>query len=265
MELDEQQIERYSRNIVLAELGVEGQRRLRSSSVLVVGAGGLGSPVALYLAAAGVGRLGLVDPDAVELSNLQRQLLHGTRSLGAPKAESAAARVLELNPDVEVEAVGERLDGANALELIGRYDFVTDCTDNFAAKYLINDACVIAGKPFSHAGALGFGGQTFTWEPPSGAAACLRCLIPEQPRADETPNCAGSGVLGAVVGVLGSVQAAEAIKSVTGIGERLTGRVLAFDCLKMRFSSARTAVDPCCPVCSRRPRITTLAAESYRR
>ncbi len=265
MELDEQQIERYSRNIVLAEIGAEGQRRLRAAGVLIVGAGGLGSPASLYLAAAGVGRLGLVDPDAVELSNLQRQVLHTTRSLGMPKVDSAAARLRDLNPDVEVETVRERLTADNALELIGRYDFVADCTDNFAAKYLISDACVIAGKPFSHAGVLGFAGQAFTWEPPPGAVPCLRCLIPEQPPAAETPDCAGSGVLGAVVGVLGSVQAAEAIKSVTGIGRRLTGRVLSFDGLNMRFSSAAAAADPSCPVCSRNPGITTLSAENYRR
>jgi molybdopterin-synthase adenylyltransferase len=264
MEFDEKQIERYSRNIVLAELGVEGQRRLRAASVLVVGAGGLGSPVSLYLAAAGVGRLGLIDPDDVELSNLQRQVLHSTLSLGVSKAESAAASVLELNPDVEVEAVQGSLHAENALELVDRYDFVLDCTDNFAAKYLINDACVLAGKPFSHAGVLGFGGQAFTWEPSEGGHPCLRCLLPEQPSADESPNCAGSGVLGAAVGVLGSIQAAEAIKSVTEIGERLTGRVLSFDCLKMRFSSARFELDPSCPVCSENSRIVTLSADNYR-
>ncbi len=264
MEFDQQQIERYSRNIVLAELGVEGQRRLRGSGVLVVGTGGLGSPVSLYLAAAGVGRLGLVDPDDVELSNLQRQVLHSTLSLGVPKAESGAARVKELNPDVEVEAVRDALHAANALELIGRYDFVADCTDNFGAKYLINDACVLAGKPYSHAGVLGFGGQTFTWEPPAGKSPCLRCILPEQPLADETPNCAGSGVLGAAVGVLGSIQAAEAIKCLAGIGERLAGRVLSFDSLKMRFSSAKVAVDTSCPVCSDTARIKNLSADNYR-
>ncbi len=264
MELDEQQIERYSRNIVLAELGVEGQRRLREAKILVVGAGGLGSPVSLYLAAAGVGRLGLVDPDDVELSNLQRQVLHSSLSVGMSKVESAAGAVLELNPDVEVETVRDRLHAANALELVGRYDFVADCTDNFAAKYLINDACVIAGKPFSHAGVLGFGGQALTWEPPVGKNPCLRCMLPEQPPSDETPDCASSGVLGAAVGVLGSIQAAEAIKSVTGIGERLTGRILSFDSLAMRFSSARVPVDSACPVCSANPRITSLSAHNYR-
>jgi len=180
------------------------------------------------------------------------------------KVESAAAGVLELNPDVEVETEQGRLNADNALELVGRYDFVVDCTDNFSAKYLINDACVIVGKPFSHAGVLGFGGQAFTWEPPVGNSPCLRCMLPEQPPADETPNCAGSGVLGAAVGVLGSVQAAEAIKSVTGIGERLTGRILSFDCLKMRFSSARFVLDPSCPVCSGNANISTLSAHNYR-
>ena len=205
MELDNRQIERYSRNLVLAELGVDGQRRLRSAGVLIVGAGGLGSPALLYLAAAGVGRLGLIDPDNVELSNLQRQIAHDTQRLDIPKVVSGAIRIRELNPDVRVDTWKEKFTAANAAELVEDFDFVIDGTDNFSAKYLINDACVMAGKPFSHAGVLGFGGQAFTWEPPSGKFPCLRCVVPEQPTSAETPTCSSSGVLGAAVGVLGSL------------------------------------------------------------
>lgn len=263
MDLDSRQIERYSRNIVLSDLGVEGQRKLRRASVLVVGAGGLGSPVLLYLAAAGVGKLGIVDPDEVELSNLQRQVIHDSNSLGKSKAESAAARITALNPDVVAEPSRGRIDASNALDLINPYDFVVDCTDNFAAKYLINDACVIAGKPFSHAGVLGFSGQVFYWEPPAGTGPCLRCLIPEQPPSSETPTCASSGVLGAAAGVIGSIQAAETIKSLAGIGGRLSGRVLSCDTLGMRFSEAHCEADSSCPVCSAKSSIKTLVATNY--
>jgi len=265
MEFDQKQIERYSRNMVLAELGVDGQRRLRSAGVLIVGAGGLGSPALLYLAAAGVGRIGLIDPDNVELSNLQRQVAHDTRALGTPKVISAARRARELNPDVKVETWKDRLDSDNAAELIEKFDFVIDATDNFPAKYLINDACVLAGKPFSHAGVLKFGGQAFTWEPPAGKYPCLRCMLPEQPPAEETPTCAASGVLGAAVGVMGSVQAAEAVKFIAGIGERLTGKLLSVDTLTARMGTVRMAADPACPVCSAQATISTLNDSFYRR
>ncbi|MBW7997037.1 MAG: HesA/MoeB/ThiF family protein [Candidatus Glassbacteria bacterium] len=263
MELDEKQIERYSRNIVLAEIGVEGQRKLRAAGVLIVGAGGLGSPASLYLAAAGVGCLGIVDPDLVDLSNLQRQVLHATPGVGTSKAESAAARLRDLNPDVEIECRAERLTADNALELIERYDFVVDGTDNFAAKYLINDACVLAGKPYSHAGVLGFGGQVFTWEPPAGKHPCLRCLVPEPPSPSETPDCARSGVLGPAVGIVGSIQAAEAIKSICGTGGGLTGRLLSIDALRMRFPTVVTAAAPDCPVCSTTAEICSLDDSVY--
>ena len=265
MELDNKQIERYSRNLVLAELGVEGQRRLRSAGVLIVGAGGLGSPALLYLAAAGVGRLGLIDPDNVELSNLQRQIVHDTQRLEMPKVVSAAIRVRELNPDVIIETWKEKFSVENAMQLVDKFDFVIDGTDNFAVKYLINDTCVMAGMPFCHAGVLGFGGQTFTWEPPSGKYPCLRCIVPEQPASADTPTCSSSGVLGAAVGVLGSFQAAEAVKSLAGIGERLTGRLLSVDTLAGRFTTVRTSADPHCPVCSSHPTISSLDDSFYRR
>lgn len=249
MELNEQQLLRYSRNLVLAELGPAGQSRLLRSSVLVVGAGGLGSPAALYLAAAGIGRLGIVDSDRVELSNLQRQILHDTATLGMDKTISAAGRVNALNPDVRVECHGFRLDESNAAALVRDYDFVIDGSDNFRTKLLLNDACVLERRPLSHAGVLGFQGQLLTVVPGAGGA-CLRCLMPEIPGADETPGCAQAGVLGAAAGVIGSLQAAEAVKVLCAVGEPLAGRMLSVDLLNMRFHVSEAPADPSCPVCS---------------
>lgn len=248
MELNEQQLLRYSRNIVLAELGPSGQACLLGSSVLVVGAGGLGSPAAIYLAAAGVGRLGLVDSDRVELSNLQRQILHDTCSVGKDKTASAAARLSALNPDTRVECYQMRLDRSDAEPLIRDYDCVLDCCDNFDTKFLLNDLCVQLRIPLSHAGVLGFRGQLLTVVP-GVEGACLRCVLPEPPTAAETPTCAASGVLGAAAGVLGSLQAAEAIKVLCGIGKPLTGRLLSLDLLSMHFRVTSAPAVGSCPVC----------------
>ena len=261
MKLTDEQILRYSRNIVLAELGPEGQEAIRKAKILLIGAGGLGSPAALYLAAAGVGVLGLVDCGRVELSNLQRQLLHDTRSVGREKTLSAAVRIQALNPDVKVEASQERFTAASALRLLKDFDFVVDGLDNFADKYLLNDACVLAGKPFSHAGVLGFKGQVMTVLP--GKGPCLRCVMPEPPPPEETLTCEQSGVLGAVAGTLGTIQATEALKVVAGMGQPLVGRLLTYDALKARFVTLEPSKHPECPICSEKPRITELKPENY--
>ena len=261
MDLTDEQIVRYSRNIVLAELGPAGQDKIRKAKILLIGAGGLGSPAALYLTAAGIGVLGLVDCGSVELSNLQRQLLHDTRSLGREKTLSAAERLQALNPDVEIESHQERFTAANALTLMAGYDFVVDGLDNFSDKYLLNDACVLAGKPFSHAGVLAFRGQVMTVLP--GRGPCLRCVMPVPPGPGETPTCEQSGVLGAVAGTLGSIQATEALKVVAGIGRPLVGRMLTYDALKARFVALEPVKNPECPVCSGSPEITELRAENY--
>ena len=263
MGLTDYQLERYSRNIVLAGLGPEGQERIRSGKILIVGAGGLGSPAALYLAAAGIGVLGIVDSDRVELSNLQRQILHDTPSLGQEKTISAARRVRWLNPDVQVKVWHKKFSAENALELIRDFEFIIDASDNFATKFLVNDSCVIAGKPFSHAGVLGFKGQALTVIPGRDDSPCLRCVLPETPAQDETPTCAQSGVLGSVAGTLGSIQAAEAIKVLTGIGQPLLGRVLHFDALEMKFHTVELKRAPACPVCSANPQITSLEKQAY--
>lgn len=239
--------ERYRRHLVLPEVGAEGQERLRHARVLIVGVGGLGSPVAMYLAAAGVGTLVLVDPDRVELSNLQRQLLHGTSTIGRPKTESARARLHDINPHVVVETHATRLTAANALERIGAVDLVVDGTDNFPARYLINDACVRLGKPFIHGSVYRFEGQVSFFWPRRGA--CYRCLYPQPPPADAAPNCAEGGVLGVLPGVIGCLQATEAIKWITGCGELLMDRLLLFDALAMSFRTLYYARDPACPVC----------------
>ncbi|MFH1069785.1 MAG: HesA/MoeB/ThiF family protein [Candidatus Glassbacteria bacterium] len=263
MQLSEEQIERYSRNIVLAEIGPQGQERIRQGGVLIVGAGGLGSPAALYLAAAGIGRLGIIDPERVELSNLQRQILHDTPSLGRPKVESAGKRLAALNPDTGLELIHDRLAAGNALDLVRRYDFVIDGSDNFAAKFLVNDACVIAGVPFCHAGVTGFRAQVLTRLVRPEKSACLRCILTDMPSGGETENCARSGVLGAVAGLVGSIQAAEALKVIADAGEPLAGRLLVIDALAMSFRTVKAVRDPECPVCSAKPKITALDDSLY--
>jgi adenylyltransferase/sulfurtransferase len=244
---------RYARHLVIPEVGIEGQKRLKAGRVLVVGAGGLGSPVGLYLAAAGVGTLGFVDDDAVDESNLQRQVLHGTPDVGRPKVASAAERVRALNPHVEVRAVATRLAAANVLGLVEGYDVVVDGSDNFSTRYVLNDACVLAGKPLVHGAVHRFEGQASVFAVKGGP--CYRCLHPEPPAPGMVQNCAEAGVLGVLPGLVGLVQATEALKLLLGVGEPLVGRILLVDGLAMRFQEVRVPRDPSCPACGDHPRI----------
>ncbi len=259
MDLDftEDEIARYARHILLPEVGGTGQARLRAARVLIVGAGGLGSPLALYLAAAGIGTLGLVDHDRVELSNLQRQIAHTTARLGAEKVFSAAEAVRAINPAVSVEAHPVRLDAGNALDLVSAYDLVCDGTDNFAARFLLNDACVLARRTLVSAAVLRFEGQCSTFRPHlpgrNGRGPCYRCLYPEPPPPGIVPSCAEAGVLGAVTGVMGTLQATEALKEILGIGESLSGRLLIWDALAARFRTIAIPRDPGCPACGDAP------------
>lgn len=232
MNLNDEQIERYSRHIILQGVGGEGQEKLLNGKVLIIGAGGLGAPVALYLAAAGVGHIGIIDADVVDISNLQRQVIHFTPDIGRPKVESAKEKINQINPDVNVTTYYDLFTKDNALDILKAYDFVVDGTDSFPSKFLINDACVIAGKPFSHGGILRFDGQTMTHVP---GTASYRCVFKEPPPANAVPTCSQAGVFGAVAGMLGTIQAAEAIRYITGVGELLTNRLLIFDALNMKF------------------------------
>jgi adenylyltransferase/sulfurtransferase len=250
------QFERYRRHLNLPEFGAEGQRRLLEGSVLLIGAGGLGCPLAQYLAAAGVGRLGVVDFDVVDLSNLQRQVLYGTADVGRPKARVLRERVRALNPDVEVEVHELRLDSDNALGVMRGYDVVVDGTDNFPTRYLSNDACVLLGLPQVYGAILRFEGQVSTFDARRGP--CYRCLFPEPPPPGAVPSCAEGGVLGVLPGVVATLQATEALKLLSGIGEPLLGRFLHYDALAMRFDEFRFRKDPDCPVCGERPTITRL-------
>ena len=254
-EFSETQIERYSRHILLRDVGVEGQEKIRDGRILVVGAGGLGAPVLLYLAAAGVGTLGIIDGDTVELSNLQRQVIHSTGDVGKPKVESAREKISRINPDVTVTAYHEFLTAGNALERIRDYDFVIDGTDSFAAKFLVNDACVMAGKPFSHGGILRFDGQTMTRLP---GTACYRCVFHSPPPPNAVPTCSQAGVLGAIAGMLGTIQAAEALKFLTGAGTLLTNRLLIFNARAMDFRTVKVKRSERCPVCGAEPSIRHL-------
>ena len=247
---------RYARQFTLPELGAAGQARLKQGRVLVVGAGGLGSPALLYLASAGVGTVGVVDFDNVERSNLHRQVLHGEGSLGQPKIKSAAERLRDLNPDIVVRTHDTRLTSANALGIISEYDVVVDGSDNFPTRYLVNDACVLAGRPLVYAAIFRFEGQATLFAEPDGP--CYRCLYPEPPPPGLVPTCAEAGVLGVLPGVLGSIQALEAIKRVAGIGESLKGRLLVFDALRLRFRELLVEKDPDCPVCGMNPTVRTL-------
>ncbi|MRR18175.1 MAG: molybdopterin-synthase adenylyltransferase MoeB [Deltaproteobacteria bacterium] len=254
--MNDEQIERYSRNIILKQVGGKGQEKLLASKVLIIGAGGLGAPAAYYLAAAGVGTIGLVDGDAVDLSNLQRQIIHFTKDVGIPKVESAAEKIRALNPGVKVVTYKERALSGNIREMIDGYDFVIDGTDNFPAKFLINDACVLRKKPFSHAGILRFDGQTITVLPHE--SPCYRCLFIAPPPAGAVPSCSQAGVLGGMAGIIGTLQAVEALKYLLGLKELLTGRLLVFDALAMRFREVRVNKNPDCPVCGKNPTITSL-------
>lgn len=255
-EFTEDQIERYSRHIILAEVGGRGQRKLLEAKVLIVGAGGLGSPAGLYLAAAGVGTIGMVDSDAVELSNLQRQVLHTTATLGERKCLSAKRTMEALNPDIQVIPYDQRLTSHNILEIISDYDLVVDGSDNFPTRYLVNDACVIVGKPLSHAGILRFEGQVTTIIP--GQGPCYRCLYPDPPPPGLVPSCQQAGILGATAGVIGGIQASEALKVILGIGEPLVGRLLLYNGLEMTFRTVTVRRQPECPVCGEHPSLTEL-------
>lgn len=258
MGLNEQQIERYSRHIILEEIGGTGQEKLLASKVLIIGAGGLGSPAGLYLAAAGVGAIGIVDADKVELSNLQRQIIHHTDDVGLAKTASASGRMRAINPDVTVKTYNERVMANNIRQIIGGYDFVIDGTDNFPAKFLINDACYFEKIPFSHAGVLRFFGQLMTVLP---GTMCYRCVFGGPPPADVVPSCSQAGVLGVLAGVIGTLQATEAVKYLLGIGKLITNSLLTYDSLEMEFRKVELKSNPNCPLCGEEPKITELIDE----
>jgi adenylyltransferase/sulfurtransferase len=252
IDLTEPEIQRYARHILLREVGGIGQARLKAAKVLIVGAGGLGSPLALYLAAAGVGTIGIVDDDILELSNLQRQIAHGTGRIGQPKTASAAIAMADINPLITIEAQKLRLDDSNVSALVQKYDIICDGTDNFETRFLLADACVAARRTLISAAVLRFEGQLSTFKPhadPSGP--CYRCLYPEPPPPGLVPSCSEAGVLGAVTGVMGTLQATEVLKEILGIGDSLSGRLLIWDALAAEFRTIRLKKDPACPVCAR--------------
>ena len=260
MGLSNEQVMRYSRQLILPEIGVKGQERLLRASVLIVGAGGLGSPAALYLAAAGVGRLGILDRESVALSNLHRQILHATADVGRPKSRSAEARLAALNPDVSVVAIQESLTAANAKRLVGPYDLVLDGSDNFPTRYLVNDACVLTAKPLVHGGVVHLEGQVMTILP--RASACFRCVFPEPPQPGAIPSCQEAGVLGTTAGVVGSLMAQEALKVLLGIGEPLANRMLVFEGTAGRFREVPVRRSVSCAVCGDHPTIRALSSMS---
>jgi molybdopterin/thiamine biosynthesis adenylyltransferase/rhodanese-related sulfurtransferase len=254
--LSHTEVLRYSRHLLLPEVGLEGQRKLKAARVLTIGAGGLGSPLSLYLAAAGVGTIGIVEFDAVDLTNLQRQIVHGTSTLGQPKLASAKARLTDLNPSVNIEGHETRLNSANALDILGRYDVIVDGTDNFQTRYLVNDACVLLGKPNVYGSIYRFEGQASLFHAKEGP--CYRCLYPEPPPPGLVPSCAEGGVLGVLPGIIGSIQALETIKWILGAGDSLIGRLVLFDALKLRFRELKLRKDPNCPICGENPTIREL-------
>ena len=256
MALTNEEVKRYSRHLIMPEVGVEGQEKLKKGSVLCIGAGGLGSPAALYLAAAGVGTVGIVDFDVVDYSNLQRQVIHGTSDVGRSKLASAKDRLLELNPHINIETYETALSSKNALDLFRPYDVILDGTDNFPTRYLTNDACVILGKPNAYGSIFRFEGQASVFATKGGP--CYRCLYPEPPPPGLVPSCAEGGVLGVLPGVVGTIQATEAIKLIMGIGEPLIGRFLIYDALRMKFRELKLKKDPDCPVCGTNPTVTEL-------
>ncbi len=260
--LTNEQILRYSRHLILPEVGMAGQKKLRAASVLIIGAGGLGCPIALYLTAAGIGRLGLVDFDVVDRTNLQRQVLYGESVVSVPKVEAAAERLKDLNPDVEIETYPERLTSENALQIMSDYDIIVDGTDNFPTRYLTNDAAVILGKPYIYGSIFRFEGQVsvFLSRPFNGfdRGPCYRCLFPSPPPPGAVPSCAEGGVLGVLPGIVGALQAAEAIKLIVGIGEPLIGKLMLIDTLRMEFKTVRIRRNPKCPVCGDNPTIREL-------
>jgi adenylyltransferase/sulfurtransferase len=248
--LTQEEILRYSRHLIIPEVGVEGQRRLKDARILMVGAGGLGSPIGLYLAAAGVGRHGIVEFDTVDVTNLQRQVLHGTKDVGRRKVDSARERIADVNPHVDVVPHEERLTAENALDIIGKYDLVVDGTDNFATRFLVNDTCVLLGKPNVYGSIFRFEGQSTVFCTEDGP--CYRCLYPEPPPPGMVPSCAEGGVLGVLPGLVGLIQATETVKLITGIGDPLIGRLLLVDALKMQFRTLKLRKSPSCPACGTR-------------
>src|ERR1700716_2109274 len=254
--LTNDEVKRYSRHLIMPEVGVDGQRKLKAAKVLCIGAGGLGSPVAMYLAAAGVGTIGLVDFDVLDFSNLQRQILHFTPDVGKPKLQSAKEKLNALNPEVEIRTHDVGLSSQNALQLFAPYDVIVDGTDNFPTRYLVNDACVILGKPNAYGSIFRFEGQAAVFATKEGP--CYRCLYPEPPPPGLVPSCAEGGVLGVLPGIIGIIQATEAIKLIMGIGEPLIGRFLIYDALRMRFRELKLRKDPDCPVCGTHPTVTKL-------
>lgn len=254
--LSREEILRYSRHLLIPEVALEGQRKLKAASVLVIGTGGLGSPVALYLAAAGVGRIGLVDYDVVDASNLQRQVIHGTEKIGTLKVESARQRMLDLNPDIEVEVYNEPFTSANAMGIAESYDLIIDGTDNFPTRYLTNDLCVLTGKPNVYGSIFRFEGQASVFDARRGP--CYRCLFPEPPPPGLVPSCAEGGVLGVLPGTIGTIQATEALKLILGIGEPLIGKLLLYNALDMSFEYVRLRKNPKCKVCGPNPEVTEL-------
>jgi molybdopterin/thiamine biosynthesis adenylyltransferase/rhodanese-related sulfurtransferase len=256
IELTHEEVSRYSRHLIMPEVGMAGQRKLKAASVLLIGAGGLGSPLAMYLAAAGVGCIGLVDYDVVDESNLQRQVIHGTKDVGRPKLDSARDRILDINPNVTVDAYNEPLTSENALRILEPYDVIVDGTDNFPTRYLVNDACVLLGKPNVYGSIFRFEGQASVFAAEEGP--CYRCLFPEPPPPGLVPSCAEGGVLGVLPGTIGAIQATEAIKLILGIGEPLIGRLLLYDALKMSFDFVKLRKNPDCPVCGEHPTVTEL-------
>jgi molybdopterin/thiamine biosynthesis adenylyltransferase/rhodanese-related sulfurtransferase len=255
-ELTVDEVRRYSRHLIIPDVGMTGQKRLKNAKVLCVGAGGLGSPALLYLAAAGVGTLGIVDFDVVDESNLQRQVIHGQSDIGRSKAESARDSIREINPYVNVIVHKERLDSDNAMEIFADYDLIVDGTDNFATRYLVNDACVLLGKPYVWGSIYRFDGQASVFWAEYGP--CYRCLYPEPPPPGMVPSCAEGGVLGVLCASIGSIQVNEAIKLITGIGEPLAGRLMIYDALEMTYRSVKVRKDPECPVCGKNPTVTEL-------
>src|SRR5512134_69247 len=255
-ELSRDEILRYSRHLLIPEVGLEGQRKLKGSSALIIGTGGLGSPVSLYLAAAGIGRLGLVDYDVVDSSNLQRQVIHGTSTVGKLKVESARAKLLDLNPDIQVDIYNEPYTSENALRIARDYDIILDGTDNFPTRYLTNDVAVFLGKPNVYASIFRFDGQVSVFYAKEGP--CYRCLFPEPPPPGLVPSCAEGGVLGVLPGTIGAIQATEAIKLILGVGEPLIGRLLLYDATTMTFDEVRLRKNPACPICGDHPTITEL-------
>jgi adenylyltransferase/sulfurtransferase len=259
IDFSEEQIERYSRHIILPEVGVEGQSKLLESKVFMIGAGGLGSPVAYYLAAAGVGTIGIADADVVDMSNLQRQIIHNQGRVGMPKVESARETIRALNPDVEVKTYNYRVDADNIRDIIREYDLVVDGCDNFPTRFLVNDACYFEDKPLVSGAMFRFDGQVATFKPTRDKEGpCYRCLYPEPPPAGLVPSCSEAGILGALAGAVGTIQAVEAVKELLGIGESLSGRLMTFDALRMEWKKLRLRKDPGCPLCGPNPTVTEL-------